>query len=557
MNDLFSLVDWSRAQFALTAIYHWLFVPLTLGLGVIVGIMETIYYRTGDERWKTITKYWMTLFGVNFAIGVATGIILEFQFGTNWSNYSWFVGDIFGAPLAIEGIMAFFMEATFIAVMFFGWNKVSKRFHLASTWLTAIGATISALWILVANSWMQYPVGMKFDPETARNVMDDFWALVLSPVAVNKFFHAVSSGWVLGGIFVVGVSAWYLIKNRENFLARNSIRVGAWVGLIGTLVVAYTGDGSAYQVADKQPMKLAAMEGVYNGKNGQELIAFGILNPDKKYDNDEKEFLFDIPIPKLLSILATREIDGFVPGINDIINGGYVDKNLKGEEIIALSAQEKMERGRLAIAALADFNTARKDNDTEAMNEAKTRLEANYEYFGYGYIDSVEQLIPHVPFVFYSFHIMIILGGYFLLFFISILVLSYKEKLQKLKWVLWIAVLTIPLGYVCLESGWIVAEMGRQPWVIQDIMPTFAAISNIEVASVQTTFWMFAVLFTVLFIAVGIKSKLHINKVTSWCARKTFFKYIYIFMAFFLRKIEECFINSCDFILLTINITSA
>ena len=450
----------------------------------------------------------MTLFGVNFAIGVATGIILEFQFGTNWSNYSWFVGDIFGAPLAIEGIMAFFMEATFIAVMFFGWNKVSKRFHLASTWLTAIGATISALWILVANSWMQYPVGMKFDPETARNVMDDFWALVLSPVAVNKFFHAVSSGWVLGGIFVVGVSAWYLIKNRENFLARNSIRVGAWVGLIGTLVVAYTGDGSAYQVADKQPMKLAAMEGVYNGKNGQELIAFGILNPDKKYDNDEKEFLFDIPIPKLLSILATREIDGFVPGINDIINGGYVDKNLKGEEIIALSAQEKMERGRLAIAALADFNAARKDNDTEAMNEAKTRLEANYEYFGYGYIDSVEQLIPHVPFVFYSFHIMIILGGYFLLFFIFILVLSYKEKLQKLKWVLWIAVLTIPLGYVCLESGWIVAEMGRQPWVIQDIMPTFAAISNIEVASVQTTFWMFAVLFTVLLIAeVGIMLK--------------------------------------------------
>lgn len=507
MNDLFSLVDWSRAQFALTAIYHWLFVPLTLGLGVIVGIMETIYYRTGDERWKTITKYWMTLFGVNFAIGVATGIILEFQFGTNWSNYSWFVGDIFGAPLAIEGIMAFFMEATFIAVMFFGWNKVSKRFHLASTWLTAIGATISALWILVANSWMQYPVGMKFDLETARNVMDDFWALVLSPVAVNKFFHAVSSGWVLGGIFVVGVSAWYLIKNRENFLARNSIRVGAWVGLIGTLVVAYTGDGSAYQVADKQPMKLAAMEGVYNGKNGQELIAFGILNPDKKYDNDEKEFLFDIPIPKLLSILATgKSTDSF--GINDIINGGYVDKNLKGEEIIALSAQEKMERGRLAIAALADFNTARKDNDTEAMNEAKTRLEANYEYFGYGYIDSVEQLIPHVPFVFYSFHIMIILGGYFLLFFIFILVLSYKEKLQKLKWVLWIAVLTIPLGYVCLESGWIVAEMGRQPWVIQDIMPTFAAISNIEVASVQTTFWMFAVLFTVLLIAeVGIMLK--------------------------------------------------
>ena len=187
MNDLFSVVDWSRAQFALTAMYHWLFVPLTLGLGLIVSIMETIYYRTGDESWKRITKFWMTLFGVNFAIGVATGIILEFQFGTNWSNYSWFVGDIFGAPLAIEGIMAFFMESTFIAIMFFGWNKVSKRAHLAATWLTVIGATISALWILVANAWMQYPVGMKFNPDTVRNEMFSFWEVVSSPVAVNKF----------------------------------------------------------------------------------------------------------------------------------------------------------------------------------------------------------------------------------------------------------------------------------------------------------------------------------------------------------------------------------
>ncbi len=508
MNDLISLVDWSRAQFALTAMYHWLFVPLTLGLGVIVSIMETVYYRTGDERWKTITKYWATLFGVNFAIGVATGIILEFQFGTNWSNYSWFVGDIFGAPLAIEGILAFFMEATFVAVMFFGWDKVSKRFHLASTWLTALGATISALWILIANSWMQYPVGMRFDPETARNVMDNFWALVFSPVAMNKFVHAVTAGWVLGGIFVVGVSAWYLIKNRENFLARQSIKVGAWVGLAGILLVSYTGDGSAYQVADKQPMKLAAMEGVYHGKQGQELIAFGILNPDKQYNNDAPEFLFDIPIPKLLSLLATREMDGFVPGINDIIQGGYADRNLKGEEIIAPSAQEKMERGRAAIAALADYNSARQNKDEAGMAEAQARLDADYEYFGYGYVDSVEQLIPHVPFVFYSFHIMIILGGYFLFFFIAILVLAYKDKLANLKWLLWIAVLTIPLGYVCLQSGWIVAEMGRQPWVIQDIMPTFAAISKIEVASVQTTFWLFAVLFTALLIAeIGIMLK--------------------------------------------------
>lgn len=508
MNDLMSLVDWSRGQFALTAIYHWLFVPLTLGLGLIVAIMESIYYRTGDEKWKTITKFWMTLFGVNFAIGVATGIILEFEFGTNWSNYSWFVGDIFGAPLAIEGIMAFFMEATFLAVMFFGWNKVSKRFHLASTWLTVIGATISALWILIANAWMQYPVGMRFDPDTARNVMDDFWALVLSPVATNKFFHAVSAGWVLGGIFTVGISAWYMLKKRETELEQKSMKVGAWVGLVGTLLVSYTGDGSAFHVAEKQPMKLAAMEGVYDGKNGQELIAFGILNPDKKFDNDADPFLFDIPIPKLLSILATRQADGFVPGVNDIIAGGYTAKNIRGEEIIEPSVNQKIEMGVKARQAFGDYSRAKAENNTAAMDSAQAVLNANYDYFGYGYITDVEQLIPNIPFTFYSFHIMIILGGYFLVFFIVILVLAYRNRLASLKWLQWICILTIPLGYVCLQSGWIVAEMGRQPWVIQDIMPTFAAVSKIEVASVQTTFWLFAVLFTVLLIAeIGIMLK--------------------------------------------------
>ena len=210
-----SLIDWSRAQFAMTAMYHWIFVPLTLGLAVVMGIMETLYYKTGNEFWKKTAQFWMKLFGINFAIGVATGLILEFEFGTNWSNYSWFVGDIFGAPLAIEGILAFFMEATFIAVMFFGWGKVSKRFHLASTWLTGLGATISAWWILVANAWMQHPVGMEFNPDTVRNEMVDFWAVATSPVAVNKFFHTVMSGWVLGRVFVVGISCWYLLKKRN------------------------------------------------------------------------------------------------------------------------------------------------------------------------------------------------------------------------------------------------------------------------------------------------------------------------------------------------------
>ena len=251
-----SLIDWSRAQFAMTAMYHWIFVPLTLGLAVVMGIMETLYYKTGNEFWKKTAQFWMKLFGINFAIGVATGLILEFEFGTNWSNYSWFVGDIFGAPLAIEGILAFFMEATFIAVMFFGWGKVSKRFHLASTWLTGLGATISAWWILVANAWMQHPVGMEFNPDTVRNEMVDFWAVATSPVAVNKFFHTVLSGWVLGAVFVVGISCWYLLKKRNREFALASIKIGAIFGLVASLLSVWTGDGSGYQIAQTQPMKL-------------------------------------------------------------------------------------------------------------------------------------------------------------------------------------------------------------------------------------------------------------------------------------------------------------
>ena len=276
-----SLIDWSRAQFALTAMYHWLFVPLTLGLAVIMGLMETFYVTTGKEFWKNTAKFWMKLFGINFAVGVATGLILEFEFGTNWSNYSWFVGDIFGAPLAIEGILAFFMEATFIAVMFFGWNKVSKRFHLASTWLTGLGATISAWWILVANAWMQYPVGMAFNPETVRNEMVDFAAVALSPMAIAKFFHTVLSSWILGAVFVVGISCWYLLRNRQKEFALSSIKVAAAVGLFASLVTAWTGDISGVQVAKVQPMKMAAAEGLHDGGNGVPFTIAGDLKIPK------------------------------------------------------------------------------------------------------------------------------------------------------------------------------------------------------------------------------------------------------------------------------------
>jgi cytochrome d ubiquinol oxidase subunit I len=493
-----TLIDWSRAQFAMTAMYHWLFVPLTLGLGVIMSIMETLYVKTGKEEWKKAAQFWMTLFGINFAIGVATGIILEFEFGTNWSNYSWFVGDIFGAPLAIEAILAFFMEATFISIMFFGWNKVSKRFHLASTWLTITGATISALWILVANAWMQYPVGMEFNPDTVRNEMIDFWSILLSPVALNKFFHTVLSGWVLGGMFVIGISSWYLLKKREVDFALKSIKVGAIFGLVSTLLLAYTGDGSAYNVSQRQPMKLAAMEGLYEGKNSAGLVAFGILNPAKKSYNDSvNPYLVKLEIPSLLSLLAYRDAEAFVPGIKNIIDGGY---SLPNNEM-ALSFTEKQARGKAAIQSLADYQSAVTAKDSVAAKMHKAKLKDNYAQFGYGYIDKAEKLIPHVPTIFYSFHVMVALGFYFILLFGLVLFYFYNGKIENQIWLLRASFLSIPLAYLAGQLGWAVAEVGRQPWAIQDVLPLNAAISNISSTSVMITFFLFLVLFTALLVA--------------------------------------------------------
>ena len=493
-----SLIDWSRAQFAMTAMYHWIFVPLTLGLAVVMGIMETLYYRTGNEFWKRTAMFWMRLFGINFAIGVATGLILEFEFGTNWSNYSWFVGDIFGAPLAIEGILAFFMEATFIAVMFFGWEKVSKRFHLVSTWLTGLGATISAWWILVANAWMQHPVGMEFNPDTVRNEMVDFWAVATSPVAVNKFCHTVLSGWVLGAIFVVGVSCWYLLKKRHREFALSSIKIAAVFGLVASLLSAFTGDGSGYHIAQTQPMKLAAVEGLYEGGKDVGLVCVGMLNPEKETYNDGKDpFLFRMEIPGMLSILAERDREGYVPGISNLIEGGYQLKN----GTTALSAAEKIERGKTAIQALAAYRAAKSVyNEADAAVAYKV-LQENMPYFGYGYIKDVNELVPNVPLNFYAFRVMVMLGGYFILFFIVVLFLAYKQKLAEIRWMHWLALLTIPLGYIAGQAGWIVAECGRQPWAIQDMLPTTAAISNLDTGSVQTTFFIFLCLFTVMLIA--------------------------------------------------------
>lgn len=506
-NIDFSLVDWSRAQFALTALYHWLFVPLTLGLSWIIAIMATVYYRTGNEKWKTITRFWLRLFGVNFAVGVATGLILEFEFGTNWSAYSWFVGDIFGAPLAVEGIMAFFLESTFVAVLFFGWDRVGKKLHLTSAWMVALGANLSALWILVANAWMQDPVGMQFNPETARNEMTDFWAVLLSPTAINKFFHTVLSGYVTAGVFVVGVSSYLLLRKKNVEYALSSLRIGAVFGLAGILLSLYSGDGSGRRIFEIQPMKLAAAEGLIYGQEQAPLTVLGYVKTDPQGDYRNTQ-VKGLKIPGMLSFLSDHNAGTFVPGVNDLIEGN--------PQHGILSAYEKMERGQVAQKALAELKDMEKGSleyhlALEKFSDPQWRKDY-FDYFGYGYFwnknpqimqRNARMLVPDIPLVFYSFRVMVGLGCLFVLLFAGGWYLSRGRAKEGrfVRWFYYAALACIPLVYICSMAGWIVAEVGRQPWIIERLMPTMAAVSDVQTSSVQTTFWIFACTFTLLLIA--------------------------------------------------------
>ena len=469
-----TLVEWSRWQFAMTAIYHYMFVPLTLGLSFLLAIMETMWVRTGKAEWLNATKFWMKLFAINFAIGIATGLILEFQFGSNWSNYSWFVGDIFGAPLAIEGLFAFFLEATFFAVMFFGWNRVSRRFHLVSTWMVFIGSNISALWILVANAWMQNPVGMEFNPMTARNEMSDFWAVLLSPTAMSKFFHTVTSAYTL------------------------SASVFGFLSIIATI---FTGDISAQDVTRTQPMKLAAMEGLNEGGKGAPFTLIGLTCTDPQLPSERmKTVKYGITIPKLLSFLGYHDFDAYVPGIQNIMDG-YTSEDGK----VYPSIEQRMANGRLAIDALKTYKQAVKDKDDALASQSLQTLRANFQDFGYGYLNSPYDTIPPVPLVFYSFRLMVGLGMLFVLLFICSWWYAKKRKFEKFKFIPYLAIACVPLAYIASQCGWIVAEVGRQPWVVQNLMPTNVAITRIASGWVVTTFWMFAILFTLLLIAeIGI-----------------------------------------------------
>ena len=486
-------VNWARAQFTLTAMYHWLFVPITLGLSFLCAFFETIYVRTGKEEWRNLTKFWMTLFGINFAIGVATGIILEFEFGTNWSNYSWMVGDIFGAPLAIEGIFAFFIEATFFAVMFFGWERTSKGFHLFSTWMVAIGSNLSALWILIANGWMQNPVGMAFNPDNARFEMQNVWDVILSPVAIAKFTHTTSSSFIVGSVFVIAISSYYLLKDRHVDMAKKSIIVATVFGLLSSLFAVVTGDESAYVNAHTQPMKLAAYEGLYKGAKGAGIVAFGVLNSGKKVGDGQNPFAFEISIPKGLSLFAKRDMNGFVPGIEDLVYGN------KEEGI--MSVAEKIGKGKAAITDLAAYKTAGKAGDEQAKATALQRFKVNQDYLGYGYLDKPEEVVPPVASTYYSFHFMVYVGTFLILLLILFLRSAYANRLVENRLLLRFGVASFFVAYLASEFGWVVAEVGRQPWAIQDMLPVKMAATHIGVGHVQGTFIMFFVLFAVLLLA--------------------------------------------------------
>ncbi|QVL20337.1 cytochrome ubiquinol oxidase subunit I [Pseudomonas qingdaonensis] len=488
------IVSLSRLQFALTALYHFLFVPLTLGLSILVAIMETIYVMTGRVVWRQMTKFWGTLFGINFVMGVATGIVMEFQFGMNWSYYSHYVGDIFGAPLAIEGLMAFFLEATFVGLFFFGWDKLTQVKHLIATWLMAIGTNFSALWILIANGWMQNPVGAAFNPQTMRMEVNDFFAVLTNPVAQAKFVHTVSAGYVCGAIFVLGISAWYLLKGRHVDLAKRSMTVAASFGLASSLSVVVLGDESGYLSNEHQKMKLAAIEAMWETEPAPApFTAFGFP------DQDARETHYAVHIPIVMGLIGTRSLTEEVPGINDLVK----------------RAETRIRQGILAYDALESIRLA--GSTTHLDPELKQAFEANGSELGYAlllkrYVDdprqaSEEQItkaawdtVPHVAPLFWSFRVMVGLGMLFIALTAAFFWLSARHRLEQHRWLLKLAVLAIPLPWVAIEAGWLVAEYGRQPWVIEGVLPTAMAVSNLGIKTLLLSIAGFVAIYSVLFV---------------------------------------------------------
>jgi len=481
------IVELSRLQFALTALYHFLFVPLTLGLSLLLAIMESVYVMTGRPIWRSMTKFWGLLFGINFAMGVATGITMEFQFGTNWAYYSHYVGDIFGAPLALEGLMAFFLEATFVGLFFFGWDRLSKLGHLVVTWLTALGANFSALWILIANGWMQNPVGAEFNPATMRMELTSFYDLVFNPVAQAKFVHTVSAGYVTGAMFVLSVSAFYLLRGRHVALAKRSMTVAASFGLASALSVVVLGDESGYTATLDQKMKIAAIEAMWKTEPPPaSFTVFGL--PDIATHTTR----YKLAVPWLLGLIATRSIDEKVEGIDDLVERGI----------------QRIENGMVAYQALAAL---RQHPDDRAASQT---LETHVQDLGYALLlkrytqdlstadpatirRAANDLVPDVPVLFWAFRCMAGIGFYFIALFALAFYMASARRLER-RWFLRIALWSLPLPWLAAELGWIVAEYGRQPWVVEGVLPTYLGVSSVSLGSIIGSLVGFVLFYSVL-----------------------------------------------------------
>lgn len=483
-----ALVDVSRLQFALTAMYHFLFVPLTIGLAFMLAIMESVYVMTGKQIYKDMTKFWGKLFGINFALGVTTGLTMEFQFGTNWSYYSHYVGDVFGAALAIEGLMAFFLESTFVGLFFFGWEKLSKVKHLMVTWLVAIGSNFSALWILVANGWMQHPVGAEFNYESMRMEMTSFYDLVMNPVAQVKFVHTVSAGYVTAAVFVMAISSYYLLRGRDTAFARRSFAIASAFGLAASLSVILLGDESGYELGDVQKTKLAAIEAEWETHPAPAAFTLVGIPNSAKMTTD-----YALKIPYALGLIATRSTSEEVKGIKDLIDEHEVRVR---NGIVAYGLLQQLRNGEATDEIRAAFDEAKVDlgyglllqrytaNIVDAT-EAQIRMAA-------------EDTIPAVGPLFWAFRIMVAAGFWMLLLFALSFYFTARRTAWKKPWLLKAALFTLPVPWIASEAGWFIAEVGRQPWAVGEILPTFSAVSMLTVNEVILSLSLFILFYTIL-----------------------------------------------------------
>jgi len=482
------VVELSRLQFGLTAMYHFLFVPLTLGLSVLLAIMESIYVTTGRTIWRDMVRFWGTLFGINFALGVATGLTMEFEFGTNWAYYAHYVGDIFGAPLAIEGLMAFFLEATFIGLFFFGWRKLTRVQHLACTCLMALGTNLSALWILIANGWMQYPVGARFNVATMRMEVTDFFAVMFNPVAQAKFVHTVSAGYVTGAMFVLSVSAFYLLRGRYRGLAIRSMTVAASFGLASALSVVVLGDESGYTAGLNQKMKVAAIEAMWQTEPAP--ASFTVIGIP---DIATHETNAAIRVPWVLGLIATRSISGEVEGIDNLVS----------------EAELRIKSGMIAYGAMQTLRVHPDDATTRATFDAHvgdlgyalllkrytpTVTDAGEHQIAAAALDTIPPVLP----LFFTFRIMVALGFYFIALFGTMFVLASRRTLERRRWLLQVCLWSLPLPWVAAELGWVVAEVGRQPWTIDGVLPTFLSVSSVPAWNVWVSLAGFVLFYSVL-----------------------------------------------------------